>query len=80
MSARVKEIKSQRHIIICPPLKRVVRKVSRRLKGENFHWAYFEENISRAIATGEELRREGQRIDIAGRLQEVAQSFPPSSY
>lgn len=64
-----------RFVIICPPQKSCVRRVLRDLKGKNFGWVYFGEDMPRFLATKTELESKGQRIEIAEMLQEAARSL-----
>jgi len=67
--------KVSRCIIVCSPRKRCIRKSLRRLKGREFRWAYLGEDTSRAIDIEQQLTDKGQRIEIGGRLQEIARSL-----
>lgn len=62
-------------VIICAPFKGCVHKALKHLKGKNFQWAYFGEDISKAIAIEQQLGNKGHRIEIAAKLQETARSL-----
>ena len=62
-------------IIVCPPLKGSIRKVLKHLKGKNFQWAYFGEDVSKAITVEHQLGNKGLRIEIGEKLQETARSL-----
>ena len=62
-------------VIICPPLKGCIHKALKHLKGKKFRWAYFGEDISKALAIEQQLENKGQRIEIAAKLQETARSL-----
>ena len=56
-------------------MKGCIRKTLRRLNGKNFQWAYFGEDVSKALSIEQQLRDRGQRIEIGERLQETARSL-----
>jgi hypothetical protein len=66
---------ARRCIIVCSPRKTCIRKVLRQLKGRDFRWVYLGEDTSLAIAIEQQLRDKGQRIEIGGKLQEIAWSL-----
>ena len=64
-----------RTILICPPTKRSIRKISKVVGNNRFKWAYFGENVPHAIAVERLLDANGERIDIADTLQETAHTL-----
>ena len=75
MPCRAVKSEAKKLIIICPPLKASIRKALRQLDGSDFRWAYFGENVSKAIAIEKQLSGTGQRIEIAEELQKTAHSL-----
>ena len=66
----------QRRIcLISSPSKRSVKKILKKMDGNKFRWAYFGEDVSKAISIDEMIRDKGQRLEIAGLLQETARSL-----
>ena len=66
---------ARRRIIVCPPRKSCILKVLRQLKGKTFRWVYLGENVTQFIFIERLMGAAGERIEIGGRLQEIAQSL-----
>ena len=64
-----------RRIIICPPWKSSILKARRQLKGRAFKWVYLGENVSQFISVEHQIGNAGERIEIGGKLQEIANSL-----
>ncbi len=62
-------------IILCSPQKTCILKALKQLKGRDFRWVYLGEDTSLAMAIEQYFRDTGQRIEISGKLQEIARSL-----
>ncbi len=65
----------KRCAIVCPPLKNSILQVLKRLGARDFKWAYLGEDVPRAIAIEQQFGQRGQRIEVAGELQNIALSL-----
>ena len=64
---------TKKQVIICPPTKHSIHQINKHLKGDtDFQWAYFGEDVSKAIGIEQQLGNKGQHIEIAEKLQETA--------
>jgi len=67
---------SKREIcLISSPSKRSVKKILKKMNGKKFRWVYFGGDVSKVVSVGEIIRDKGQRLEIAGMLQETARSL-----
>lgn len=62
----------KRRVIISSPSKHSVKKILKKMQGEKFMWAYFGEDVSRAISIEKMTGNKGQSLEISGMLQETA--------
>jgi len=63
--------------LISSPSKRSVKKILKKMNGRKFRWVYLGEDVSKAVSIEEIIRGRGQRLEIAGMLQETARSLRP---
>lgn len=62
-------------VIVCPPTEHSVQRILKIAGTGHFQWVYLGENVSNATAIGKEIYDRGERINIAGLLQETAASL-----
>ncbi len=66
---------AKQSVIICAPRETCILKALRQLKGKTFRWAYLGENVSRFIVVERQIGKTGERIEIGGKLQTIAESL-----
>jgi hypothetical protein len=69
---------NRKYVIITSTTQRSIEKILKRVEGRKFKWAYFGDNVSRAITIERLIGNNGKRLQIAEKLQESAHSLQQS--
>jgi hypothetical protein len=65
----------ERICLISSPSKKSIKKILKIMNGRRFKWVYFGEDISQAVLIEETIGERGERLEIAGLLQETAKKL-----
>jgi len=66
---------NERICLISSPSKKSIKKILKIMNGRRFKWVYFGEDISQAVLIEETIGERGERLEIAGLLQETAKKL-----